>query len=204
VPRHLTAPSRHARLISATLAYAFAAACGTSETRASSETARSRGAAPPAEATSDVGVPPPGAGGIDYYPAAKLAHIADSLARTGSTGHTLLSRGPLQYLQIRRSTNGVPEVHDHRIDVTVVQSGRATLLTGGRMEGGHVESPGEHRGGRIVGGVSRPVGLGDLLIIPAGIPHQYEIARGDSLRYLTVKVLNAAPARRAVAPPPVP
>jgi hypothetical protein len=28
------------------------------------------------------------------------------------------------------------------------------------------------------------------MIIPAGIPHQYLIAPGDSLRYLTAKVLQ--------------
>jgi hypothetical protein len=28
------------------------------------------------------------------------------------------------------------------------------------------------------------------MIIPAGIPHQYVIAAGDSLRYITVKVLG--------------
>jgi hypothetical protein len=27
------------------------------------------------------------------------------------------------------------------------------------------------------------------MVIPAGIPHQYVIAPGDSLRYLTIKVL---------------
>jgi uncharacterized RmlC-like cupin family protein len=51
-----------------------------------------------------------------------------------------------------------------------------------------VEAPGEHRGGTIAGGASRAVGPGDLMIIPAGIPHQYVISPGDSLRYLTVKV----------------
>jgi uncharacterized RmlC-like cupin family protein len=36
--------------------------------------------------------------------------------------------------------------------------------------------------------VSRPFAAGDLMIIPPGVPHQYHIAAGDSLRYLTIKV----------------
>ena len=72
--------------------------------------------------------------------------------------------------------------------MTVVQAGRGTLLSGGRVEGSHLETAGEHRGGTITGGSSRPVGAGDLMIIPAGVPHQYMIGPGDSLRYLTVKV----------------
>jgi hypothetical protein len=74
----------------------------------------------------------------------------------------------------------------------MVQSGRASLLSGGRVDGSHVESPGEHRGGTITGGTTRAVGPCDLMIIPAGIPHQYVIAPGDSLRYVTVKVRATA------------
>lgn len=129
--------------------------------------------------------------GVEYYPAAFLGHVADSLARGSTTGHTIGARGTYQYLQIRRASSGVPEVHDRWIDVTTVQAGRGTLLSGGRVTGAVAQGGGEHRGGTIVGGARRPVGAGDLMVIPAGIPHQYEIARGDSLRYLTVKVLSA-------------
>jgi mannose-6-phosphate isomerase-like protein (cupin superfamily) len=86
----------------------------------------------------------------------------------------------------------VPEVNDRWTDVTIVQSGRATLVSGGRVTGSRVETPGEHRGGTITGGATRPVGAGDLMVIPAGVPHQYVIAAGDSLRYVTVKVLRSA------------
>ena len=127
---------------------------------------------------------------VEYYTAAALAHVGDSLARGSTSGHMLRSHSRYQYLQIRRGKSGVPEVHDRWTDVTIVQSGRATLLSGGRVSGNHVEMPGEHRGGTITGGTSRPVGPGDLMIIPAGIPHQYVIAAGDSLRYITVKVLG--------------
>jgi hypothetical protein len=127
---------------------------------------------------------------FEYYTAAALNRVADSLSRGPSTGHRLGDHGTYQYLQIRRPRSGVPEVHDRWTDVTMVQSGRATLLSGGIVNGGHLESPGEHRGGTITGGSSRSVAAGDLMIIPAGMPHQYLIASGDSLRYLTIKVVG--------------
>jgi mannose-6-phosphate isomerase-like protein (cupin superfamily) len=136
-----------------------------------------------------------GAKGVEYYEAALLRHIGDSLAATPRTGHSIGAHPTFQYLQIRRGSSGVPEVHDAWIDVTMVQSGRATLRSGGRVVGSRLQSPGEHRGGTIEGGSTRPVGAGDLMVIPAGIPHQYEIGRGDSLRYLTVKVQSPAAPR---------
>jgi mannose-6-phosphate isomerase-like protein (cupin superfamily) len=129
---------------------------------------------------------------VEYYTAAALAHVGDSLARGSTSGHMLRAHDTYQYLQIRRARSGVPEVHDRWTDVTMVQSGRASLLSGGRVDGSHVESPGEHRGGTITGGTTRAVGPGDLMIIPAGIPHQYVIAPGDSLRYVTVKIRATA------------
>lgn len=125
---------------------------------------------------------------VEYYTAALLTHVGDSLSRGSTTGHTLGAHRTYQYLQIRRNRSGVPEVHDQWTDVTVVQAGRGTLLSGGRVSGSHPETAGEHRGGTITGGITRAVGAGDLMIIPAGVPHQYMIAAGDSLRYLTVKV----------------
>jgi mannose-6-phosphate isomerase-like protein (cupin superfamily) len=129
---------------------------------------------------------------VEIYPAARLREVGDSLARGRTTGHMLGSHETYQYLQIRRGSSGGPEVHDRWADVAIVQSGRGTLLSGGQVRDSHVESPGEHRGGTIVGGTARPIAAGDLIVIPAGIPHQYQIASGDSLRYLTTKVLDRA------------
>ena len=160
----------------------------------------------PLDAVVGTGVPTPGApapdsdpsmapqaghgGDVELFPAAMLAHVGDSLSRGRTTGHTLRSHDVVQYVQVRRATSGVPEVHDRWIDVTLVQAGRGTLLSGGRVVGSHVESAGEHRGGAIEAGTSLAIAAGDLMMIPAGMPHQYRIAAGDSLRYLTTKVLD--------------
>lgn len=130
---------------------------------------------------------------VDYYTAADLDRVAQALSHGSTTGRTLRAHPTFSYLQIRRTGNGTPEVHDRWIDVTVVQAGRGTLVTGTRVTGSRAEADGEHRGGTIQDATSRPVGAGDLMVIPAGVPHQYLIQSGDSLRYITTKIL--APSR---------
>jgi len=134
--------------------------------------------------------PPAQVGGIEFYSAAQLARIADELAKGTTSTRTIGGHATYSYVQARRVVSGEPEVHDNWIDVAIVQSGRATVLTGGRVDGGRLASAGEHRGGTIVGGTAHTIAAGDMFVIPAGVPHQYQIARGDSVRYLTLKVLQ--------------
>ncbi len=134
-------------------------------------------------------VPTPAANDdVQIFPAEELARVADELARGPNTARTVSALPTLRYVEARRATSGEPEVHADWTDVTVVQSGRATLVTGGRAEGTRTTSPGELRGGVIRGGRARVVRAGDSVIIPAGVPHQYQLAAGDSIRYLTIKV----------------
>jgi mannose-6-phosphate isomerase-like protein (cupin superfamily) len=78
---------------------------------------------------------------------------------------TRLLEGGVFNVNIRHVQNVTPEnfrmlVHEDTIDVWVVQEGSGTLLTGGRTEDG-----------RHVGGEERFIEVGDLVFIPAGIPH---------------------------------
>lgn len=132
---------------------------------------------------------------VEYYSRAMLMGIAESLSRGGNPTRVFGRHPALWYVAARRSTSGSAEVHDRWIDVTFVQAGKATLMSGGTLSGSHLESPGEHRGGTINGGSTRQLAAGDFFVIPAGVPHQYELTRGDSLVYLTVKVLSQATAR---------
>ena len=150
-------------------------------------TVASAGVAPP-NVQQDPGTTPIAAGtDIDIYSAAQLSKAAAEIARGTSTATVLARRPDRYYVEARRVVTGTPEVHDDFSDVTFVQSGRATLHTGA-VRGTHLESAGEHRGGTIDGGTRRAIATGDFFVIPPGTPHQYELAAGDSIRYLTVKV----------------
>ena len=91
-------------------------------------------------------------------------------------------------LVVRRDASGEVERHASMSDIMVGRSGTVTVVVGGSIEGGREASPGEWRGGRIVGGMSRTFKAGDMLWIPAGIPHQMIVPRGRSFSYIAIKV----------------
>lgn len=87
-----------------------------------------------------------------------------------------------------RDKNGVVEVHEKQVDVLVVQSGEATLVVGGEVVGSRLTGPGEIQGDSIQGGVFNKVSTGDVIHIPAGVPHQFLVDPGKQITYFVVKV----------------
>lgn len=75
-------------------------------------------------------------------------------------------------LAIRRDADGEAEVHETQVDVIFVRSGEGTLILGGTMVEPRTTAPGEIRGKSIKGGVSKKMSTGDVIHIPAKIPHQ--------------------------------
>ena len=86
----------------------------------------------------------------------------------------------------RREGPGVAEVHDWETDVVYVLDGSATVVTGGTVVDPKVTEPGQVRGVVIQGGESRRIGKGDVLVIPAGVPHWFKDVEGP-LTYFVVK-----------------
>ncbi|MFL5540376.1 MAG: hypothetical protein ACJ8J0_15400 [Longimicrobiaceae bacterium] len=103
-------------------------------------------------------------------------------------------RGHYTCIALRRTATGEPELHEAWDDVMMVQAGSGTLLVGGELQGARTSAPGELRGGEIRGGARQPLAAGDMMIVPAGTPHQVELAPGASITYLVVKVRRSAPA----------
>lgn len=87
-----------------------------------------------------------------------------------------------------RVVSGKVEVHQVKADVIVIQTGTATLVTGGDIMDPTPTGPNELQGSSLKGGVSRQVGPGDVIEIPPGLPHQFLLAPGTEITYLVVKV----------------
>ena len=99
--------------------------------------------------------------------------------RAGSWGnHSMLA--------IRRDGDGEAEVHDTQVDVVFVKSGEGTLVLGGTVVEPRTTGPGEIRGKSIMGGVSKKMAAGDVIHIPAKIPHQMLVPK--TLTFEVVKV----------------
>ena len=87
--------------------------------------------------------------------------------------------------------------HDGQTETYIIISGGGTLVTGGKIVNGRRSAPesqvtqvlnGPSCSGPIVGDdvVKRVVKVGDIIIIPAGVPHGWE-AIGDHVDYLSVR-----------------
>ena len=101
---------------------------------------------------------------------------------------TLVTAPNLQVLIAHRDAPGMVEVHDKETDTIYVLAGSATFVTGGTMVGGSVTAPGQQRGSDIQGGDARPLVKGDVIVVPAGVPHWFKEVRG-SIDYYVVKVI---------------
>ena len=97
------------------------------------------------------------------------------------------ARDGYSYWVVQRDATGKVEQHDDWTDIFVVQSGEATLVTGGQITGGERTSPGEMLGGEIVDGRRQHIGPNDVSIVPAGTPHQFVVASGRPILYVTIK-----------------
>lgn len=86
----------------------------------------------------------------------------------------------------RREGPGMAEVHDWETDVVYVLEGSATVVTGGTVVDPKVTEPGQVRGPVIQGGESRRIAKGDVVVIPAGVPHWFKEVEGP-LTYFVVK-----------------
>jgi mannose-6-phosphate isomerase-like protein (cupin superfamily) len=134
---------------------------------------------------------------VRHLPAAALREAV--AAAPGAQANPLQARmvvdaGAYTVIALRRTADGEAEVHAEWDDVMMIQEGSATLLSGGEVSGARQTAPGELRGGRIDGGTRRTVAAGDVVTVPAGVPHQMLVGAGESVTYLVVKV------RRAGAP----
>ena len=96
-----------------------------------------------------------------------LADLKATFAEMGANeiSTVRLLEGGAYNVNIRHDANITPDTarirsHPRTTDVWVVQEGSGTLVTGGEVVGD------EH-----VGGVERVINVGDLIFIPAGVPH---------------------------------
>ena len=89
--------------------------------------------------------------------------------------------------------NGI--FHDDTAESYVVISGSGTLITGGAIVNGKRSGPtdevttvlnGPSCGGTMVGYTSRQIKVGDVIIIPEGVPHGFS-AIPDHITYLSIR-----------------
>jgi mannose-6-phosphate isomerase-like protein (cupin superfamily) len=121
----------------------------------------------------------PGVSFVDH------AKVATALAKGGA----LVTQSDLTVQGSHREMPGQVEVHEKETDVLYIIDGEATIVTGGTMIGGKQSKPGQMLGASIEGGESRHLAKGDVIVIPAGIPHWFkEVPK--TVSYFVVKSIR--------------
>jgi mannose-6-phosphate isomerase-like protein (cupin superfamily) len=87
-----------------------------------------------------------------------------------------------------REGEGEAELHETLVDIFFVQNGQAILTIGGEVIEPKTIRPHEIRGRSIKGGENKKLSAGDLVHVPAGLPHQLKVDSGSHFTYYVVKV----------------
>jgi mannose-6-phosphate isomerase-like protein (cupin superfamily) len=122
----------------------------------------------------------------------QLMALLQTAKGSGSSGATL---GDYKSHAIKlsvRAESGGAEVHAHYDDIFFVTEGKANLITGGSVVSPKTDSDGETKGSSIENGKSLTIAKGDVVHIPAGVPHQLILVPGNEYSSIVVKVRESS------------
>ena len=114
----------------------------------------------------------------------------DQVEAAFAKGVPLIEVGDYKIHASRREGPGMAEIHTRDTDIAYVLRGSATLVTGGTAVDVKEIGPEELRGTAIQGGETRQLRVGDVVVIPNGVPHWFKEVQAPFLYYV-VKVRQA-------------
>lgn len=132
--------------------------------------------------------------GFQHWTSEDLQTLSTSLAASAANDphHTVskpLSDFPNElFMLAHREADGQPELHETQADVFVVESGSATLVVGGTLLNAETTAPHEKRNGTIEGGTRQKLSKGDVVRIPANMPHQLVLDGAREFTYFVIKI----------------
>ena len=119
-----------------------------------------------------------GSASVTYFDSAKVGAAFDR-------GSVLFNQGENYMVHAsRREKPGQAEIHTKDADIVYVLDGTATLVTGGTAIDAKVTEPDELRGTAISGGDTHELNKGDVIIVPAGVPHWFKEVSSPFLYYV--------------------
>ncbi len=130
---------------------------------------------------------------IDFIPASTIdATFSRGSNRGGPAqvmGTTLLTSGDEQtnFELVRRGVSGKPEVHARWDDLMIVRSGTGAVITGDSLVGSTYRAPGERAGGHFNKTYEITLHAGDVIRIPAAVPHQVIVSENQPFEYVLIK-----------------
>lgn len=130
---------------------------------------------------------------VDYVRAENFRETAERVARVNAVGTTVHVSADQQtyYMLVRRTVSSEIEVHARWDDIIIVRSGRGAIELGEATTGGRTIAGGEHRGGTLVKPSRLVVKPGDVVRVPAAVPHAFVADSAAPLELMIIKVRKA-------------
>jgi mannose-6-phosphate isomerase-like protein (cupin superfamily) len=132
--------------------------------------------------------------GIHVWKAADVTSKGKSLAQKldaqKAAGEVVATEGNRTFMVAHRQGSGLAETHEKQADIIVITAGEITMVYGGTIVDGKQTQPGEIRGASIRGGTEVKLGSGDVMHIPAKMPHQMKLDPGKQVTYFVAKVVE--------------
>lgn len=132
--------------------------------------------------------PPPPTGKAVSWTAAEMKAVDQELAGSRATTHRFF--GEKKYnIQVRRLVGRQPILqHATKADYMMIQDGEGTFMSGGELVNGTPGGAdlGDLFGDSIRGGASQVLQPGDVMFVPAGIPHGF-VATKDHVTLLIIR-----------------
>jgi hypothetical protein len=119
---------------------------------------------------------------------AEMTAVGRELAASQGSTHRFFGEKGYN-LEVRRLVGPQPILlHGKKSDFMVIQDGEGTFMSGGALVNGKAggEDPGDMRGEAIRGGASRVLKPGDVMFVPAGIPHGF-IETKDHVTFVMIR-----------------
>jgi mannose-6-phosphate isomerase-like protein (cupin superfamily) len=88
---------------------------------------------------------------------------------------------------VHREGDAEAETHVNNSELFFIVSGEATEIVGGTPVNNKQVSPGEIHGSGLNGGMQVPLRPGDMVRMPANIPHRMLVAPGKQITFIVVK-----------------
>lgn len=118
---------------------------------------------------------------------------SNTMAAAFAKGLPVLERDSFKIMAGRRDAPGIVEIHHRDTDIFHILEGSAMLVTGGTALQPTNTGPDEIRAADIRDGESRRLSKGDVVVIPADVPHWFKTVEGPLLYYVVKVTAPTAP-----------
>lgn len=118
----------------------------------------------------------------------EMKTIGQEMAASKETTHRFFGEKGYN-MEVRRLAGPQPILqHATKSDFMVIQDGEGTFMSGGELVDGKAQGAdqGDMRGASIRGGVSRVLKTGDVMFVPAGVPHGF-VETKDHVTFVMVR-----------------